>query len=471
MIEFVRAGYPCIGVQTYEEDRFLKFLRRELESVAPDVEFQVSTWSALSQNSPAEEVMNLSSAPSTPGTWKILVLKDVNRLLEDITLIRAIRDFCANNRRKRKTIILLAPSLSIPEELMTDVVLWDFPLPSESELLDTAKRVVENLTKTEVKGVENSASAKGLTLHEAENTFVLSLVRTKGKEIDRRTINEQKADLVRKSGLLELFEPEKEENLGGFEYLKEYVRRRKKAFSDSSLPAPKGIVLVGPPGTGKSLSAKVTASILNLPLVRFNIPALKSPYVGESQRRMKQALKVVDAVSPCVVWIDEIEKALSGVQSSSRSDAGTTASMFGELLTWMQESKAKKFIVATANDVEELLSISQGALLRRFDELFFVDLPSLSQRVEIFKIMNRKYGTNLSPEKWSKVTSNWSGAEIEKFVINSIYDGEELAYRTIRPLYEKNMTLINKLRQWAYENAVPVNQREEEELLWQEQES
>jgi len=176
---------------------------------------------------------------------------------------------------------------------------------------------------------------------------------------------------------------------------------------------------------------------------------------------MRQALSIIDAISPCVVWIDEIEKSLGGVQSSNKTDGGTTSAMFGYLLTWMQESKSPKFIVATCNDIDDLLSISQGALLRRFDDIFFVDLPSEQERTEILKIMNARYNTNHELSLSNRM-EGWTGAEIEKFVIASVYDGVDEAFANIKPLYHQNREKIEKAREWAKFNARLANSSQDE---------
>jgi len=176
---------------------------------------------------------------------------------------------------------------------------------------------------------------------------------------------------------------------------------------------------------------------------------------------MREALKLIDAISPVVVWIDEIEKALGGVLSSNVTDGGTTSSMFGHLLTWMQESTSKKYIVATSNNIEELMAISHGALIRRFDDIFFVDLPSLEERKEILKIMNQKYNTDI-PLQLAEKMENWTGAEIEKFVITSVFDGIEEALSSIKPIYKQNKEAIEKLRNWARSNARIANKHPQE---------
>jgi SpoVK/Ycf46/Vps4 family AAA+-type ATPase len=257
---------------------------------------------------------------------------------------------------------------------------------------------------------------------------------------------------------MELYKPVDESELGGLDVLKTYLHNRRRGFDPANgiSAFPKGIILVGLPGGGKSLSAKVTASILGMPLVRLDISALKGSLVGESEQKMRQALKVIDAVAPCVCWIDEAEKALSGVQSSGKTDGGSSAGMFSTLLTWMQESITPKYVVATVNDIDTLLEISQGAFIRRFDDVFFVDLPSREDRVKILSIMNKRYGTRCECKVVDQMEC-WTGAEIERFVIASLYDGAEVAMANVHPIYQQNRAKIDAARDWAKDNARLAN--------------
>ena len=456
--ELIYAGYPLIAVPTYEEDRFIEYLTSKLK------DYKIFTWDVLNgmqdvegkkkypnTEEPVEAVNKLRGEPA----GAILVMKDIHRMLENALVVRLLKEASKFMKVRHKHIIMVAPHINIPLELRKDVTVWDFELPSVEHLTELAKTIARDNSISNVNH-EHAVHAVGLTANEAENVFSLSLIKT--KNYDRELIMSEKLNIIRKSGLLEAIHPEPEELLGGFENLKEYVRRRKKAFEDERLPSPRGILLIGAPGTGKSLASKVTASILNVPLARLDITALKGSLVGQSEANMREALKIIDAVSPCVVQIDEIEKHISGVQSSARSDGGTTMGMFGVFLTWLQERKSRNFIVATANDITDLFTISQGALMRRFDEIFFVDLPDEDERREIIRIMNKKYGTSI-PEDYAERMEHWSGAEIEKFVIKSVYDGIEEAFKSIRPLYYANREKFDELREWAKRHAVFVNRQ------------
>jgi len=453
---YLKAGYPCLWVQTHEEGRAISQLSQEAEGYSiyswdiVDGLRDHATGQARLMPDPIKPLQAVLGLPES----SILFLLDFHKFISSVEVFRTVKNLIPALKATDRHLVIVSPILSIPIELEKDITVLNFQLPTVQELLETATRIV---TENEL-GVavdEHAISAgKGLTLHEAENAMALSLVTE--KTFSKKVIQAEKLQAIRKSGLMELYEPVTEDQLGGLEPLKWYIRNRKRGFEDASLPTPKGILLVGLPGAGKSLTAKVTASVLDFPLIRLDIASLKGSLVGESEAKMRQALSLIDAVAPCVVWIDEIEKALGGVQSSNKTDGGTTSSMFGYLLTWMQESRTPKYIIATSNDIDDLLSISQGALLRRFDDIFFVDLPSLGERQEILGIMNARYGTNLSLDLCTHM-EGWTGAEIEKFVIACIYDGEDEAFSNIKPIYHQNREKIEKAREWARYNARLAN--------------
>jgi MoxR-like ATPase len=472
MNEFVNlldAGYSIIWLTSSEEDsHVLNKIRaavgNEYQLYEWDVERGVRGLNVAAGKKDGEQMTD-PAAPikyliETLGQDSVIILKDYDVFLKNIEVQRAIKNHIPHMRGKGKHIVIMSSGTSpIPESMEHLVTMWDFPLPSLEELTEVAERLAKGCElKIDKKVLEH---AKGMTLHEAENAISRSFV-TDGA-LTHQTIELEKLQVARKSGLIEIVPPADEKDLGGVEPLKKYIHNRKRGYVDVNMPAPKGILLVGPPGAGKSLTAKVISSVFGFPLVRLDVGGLKGSLVGQSEARMKKALNVIDAISPCVVWIDEIEKALGGVMSSNRTDGGTTSQMFGYLLTWMQESKAKKFIVATSNDIDDLRRISQGALLRRFDDVFFVDLPTIDERKVILEIMNRRYGSKYSPETVNKLP-HFSGAEIEKFVIGAIYDGEEVALSQIKPLYLQNREHIERARQWALKNARFANVGERDKV-------
>lgn len=460
--EYLIAGYPCLWIETHEEFRAIQVLAHEAHG------YSIYSWDLVSGLK--EHATGQVTSCSTPikvletiksmGSGTVVFLKDFHKFLSNVEVLRSVKNLIPILKANDKHIIFISPIVSIPVELEKDVNILPFVLPTVDELIKIAEKMVKDNNLNVKVDRQIISSAKGLTLQEAENAMARSLVEK--KDFDRNILEEEKLQIIKKSGLMEIFEPVPVDQLGGLDELKNYIYKRKKGFQpESKLPTLKGILLVGVPGGGKSLSAKVIASVLECPLVRLDIGSLKGSKVGESEARMRAALATIDAIGFCVVWVDEIEKVLSGVLSSGQVDAGTTSTMFGTLLTWMQESKSPHYIIATCNQIEDLLAISQGALLRRFDDIFFVDTPSRSEREEIIKIMNKKYNTKLNHDLADR-TEGWTGAEIEKFVIASIYEGEEEAFKNIKPISKQNEAILSKAREWSKYNCRLANSKETE---------
>jgi SpoVK/Ycf46/Vps4 family AAA+-type ATPase len=250
--------------------------------------------------------------------------------------------------------------------------------------------------------------------------------------------------------------------VGGLELFKQYLNNRMKAFEPGNdhLPKPKALLLVGIPGTGKSLSCKAAASILNWPLIRLDISSLKGSLVGESERKIRQATSTIDAFGKAVVWLDEIDKVFSGIKSSGHTDGGTTSGMFGHFLTWMQETRSPVLVMATANNISELPPEFMRA--GRFDSMFFVDIPTLTERLEIIRIMNARYGSKI-PFECSEKLQGWSGAEIEQLAKDSLFDGLDAALESIVPLSRTMKEEITALREWARTRARKANSPEDED--------
>ena len=472
--DLIHAGYPILWVQTHEEDRAIKSIAKCLQE-DKEIKYEGYEWDLASGLKPAVsktgEVKADINGPveileylklkfkDTQTENQTYFLKDFHRYTNSIDVVRRLKNLVPHLKDTLSRVVLVGPKSEIPIELEKDITPCEFDLPDLPEI----KKIADEIIKASAMDVKYDTldleAALGLTAVEAENSIALSLA-ISGK-IERGLIEVEKLNAVRKSGLLEQFADTEESELGGLAPLKAYIHSRRRGFTEDGLPRPKGIILAGLPGSGKSLSAKVVANVLGMPLLRLDISALKGSLVGESETKMRSALRLIDAVAPAVVWIDEIEKALGGVQSSNRTDGGTTSAMFGYLLTWMQESKKPKYIVATCNDIDDLLQISQGALLRRFDDVFFLDVPSRKERLEILRIMNKRYGQTIDEELVSKMT-DWTGAEIEKFVIGSVYEGVDKAMAMTRPIYHKNRERIDAARRWALENARYGNDRDPE---------
>jgi hypothetical protein len=456
--DYLSAGYPALWVQTHEESRAI----RTLSESAP--EYHAFVWDLVDGllecatgkvQAIRDPVKAIQSATSLPEA-SIIFMKDFHKFMKSIEVYRSFKNILWALQSTDRHIIFISPVIEIPTEVEKDITIYEFALPSVEDITALATKIVQENNLDFVVNASDMAAGKGLTESEVTNAITLSIVQSGG--LNRSVIEHEKLQAVKKSGLMELYKPVEESELGGLDALKTYLHNRKRGFDPvNGISAfPKGILLVGLPGGGKTLSAKVTASILGMPLIRLDLANLKGSLVGESEQKMRQALKVIDAVAPCVVWLEELEKSLSGVQSSGKTDGGTTSSMFGLLLTWMQESTTPKYLVATCNDIEDLLSISQGALIRRFDDVFFVDLPSREDRVSILKIMNKRYGTECKCDIVDQM-DGWTGAEIERFVVSSLYDGIEVAMANVHQIYQQNRAKIDAARDWAKDNARLAN--------------
>jgi SpoVK/Ycf46/Vps4 family AAA+-type ATPase len=263
--------------------------------------------------------------------------------------------------------------------------------------------------------------------------------------------------MLRKTGLLEFWEPTDIEDVGGLGELKKYIYQRSNALlsQTSELPKPRAILLCGVPGTGKSLSCKATANILGWPLIRLDIGALKGSLVGESEQKMRQATKIIDAFGQAVVWIDEVEKAFAGSSARNSMDSGTSAGMFSHWLTWLQETASPILVMTTANDIQAL----PPEFLRtgRFDTTFFVDLPGQREREEIIQIINGKYGSEIPKEFATTHLEGFTGAEIEQLAKDSLFDGLDDALHNLVPISQVMKEQVEGLRKWSKSRARLAN--------------
>jgi SpoVK/Ycf46/Vps4 family AAA+-type ATPase len=307
--------------------------------------------------------------------------------------------------------------------------------PTKEQLAPVLEGIVESAKLTGIEGNQRDKvldAACGLTTIEAENAFALSVV--EAGNIDSLVVAREKAHAVKKSGLLELVEAKESlDAIGGLDVLKDWLLKRRSAFSqraiDYGLPSPRGLLIIGIPGTGKSLTAKATAKVFGVPLLKLDAGRIFAGLVGQSESNLRSVTQTAEAIAPCCLWIDEIEKGFSGSRSWNSSDGGTSARVFGSFISWMQEKKAPVFVVATANDVSQL----PPEMLRkgRFDELFFVDLPNQQEREAIWGIQIGNYGRDprdFDLVQLAKVTEGLTGSELEQVFIEALYlafDGEK----------------------------------------------
>jgi SpoVK/Ycf46/Vps4 family AAA+-type ATPase len=390
-------------------------------------------------------------------------------------VVRRVRELAGYLKNSFKTLVIVGPTLQLPFELQKEVTVVEFDLPDQGELGDLLDRTLAEVNEATGRSLQVPAesreriltAASGLTLNEAENVFAKTLV-ISGRltEADLPIILSEKEQTIRKSGLLEYYHADADlHQVGGMDVLKDWLDKRSVAFEERAkqhgLPAPKGVLLIGVQGCGKSLAAKAIAGVWGLPLLRLDVGRLFNSLVGSSEENVRTAIRVAESVAPAVLWVDEIEKSMSGSQSSAYTDGGTSARVLSTFLTWLQEKSSPVFVVATANSIEQL----PPELLRRgrLDETFFVDLPDASERREIFRIHLEKRdrdATGFNLDRLADGTEGFSGAEIEQCVIAGLFDAysantpltveilERCAWDTV-PLSRMMKEPIDRLREWA----------------------
>jgi ATP-dependent 26S proteasome regulatory subunit len=478
----VRARYPLVWLVTWEEQR----LEAILGGLADSHSKQILTWSVGrgfrrppgSRAPPpegCEEPLAALHAIEKLAEPSLVVLKDLHPFLQDPVVVRTLRDLAQHLKSTFTTVIVLSPTLAIPVELEKDVSVLDVPLPSYRDLLQLLKEIVELVRRNrraEVVLSKDDAdqllrAAQGLTLSEAENAFAKAIARDgRLSRDDVELVLEEKRQVIRKSGLLEYFPADARlADVGGLGQLKRWLDRRGAAFSEAArqfgLPEPKGLLLLGVQGCGKSLTAKAVAAQWRLPLLRLDLGRIFSSFIGSSEENLRRAIRVAESVAPVVLWVDEIEKGLSGAGGSGQADSGVSARVFGGLLTWLQEKTAPVFVVATANQIANL----PPELLRkgRFDEIFFIDLPAAPERREILEIHLRKRRRDPAAFDLAALdaaTEGFSGAELEQAVISGLYDafaeGGELGQAHLARAVGESLPLsttmreeIHRLRAWA----------------------
>jgi len=445
----IRARYPLLYLVTSEELRaveaMLDIAQRRQKKVFERscstgiVPAGASIQSQKSRNPATKDPLAALDQVIEQVEPAIYLFKDFHPFLtkNNFAVTRKLKEIALHLKNSFKTIVLVSPVLEIPVELEKEVTVLNFPLPTRedlAELLDKILADVKQLKQVSIDLDETGRerllqAALGLTLGEAENVFAKIIV--KDQRLSADDVGEvfaQKQQIIRKSGLLEYCATgETFSNVGGLAMLKDWLNKRSVAFSDEArgfgLPAPKGILLLGVQGCGKSLCAKAVSSLWQMPLLRFDMGRMFGSFVGSSEENVRRAISVAESVAPAILWVDEIDKAFAGSQSSGGSDGGTAARVFGTFLTWLSEKSAPVFVVATANDISQL----PPELLRkgRFDEIFFVDLPIVEERGEVFRIHLARRGRD--PEQFdlpalAEASKDFSGAEIEEAIISALYD-------------------------------------------------
>lgn len=487
----LKARFPYIYINTWEEERVLNILEQLTQEVSLiKTTRQCVIWS-ITQGMRCED-KKLDATIKSPikalefiekyQEPALFILKDfhiyfggeLNRPA-DFEVIRKLRDLLPILKRSGvvKNIIFLSPRLVLPYDLQKDMVVMDFELPNKDQMMTLLDNLIEANQKNPNLKIDLSLEDKeilakaalGLTHQEAENAYARAMVTY--QKLDKHTrdvIIDEKRQIIQKEGLLEFIKTKYiMKDVGGLDNLKKWLLKRQNAFLDSAkrycLPDPKGILIAGVPGCGKSLIAKAVSEMWHIPLLRLDIGKIYSGVLGSSEENLRKSIKVAETMAPCILWIDEIEK---GFGRASVTDGGTSVRILGTFLTWLQEKKSSVFVVATANEIDQLPT----ELLRkgRFDEIFFVDLPTFVERREIFKVhlekrlideevkgnlvINDELLNNLANR-----TEGFVGSEIENIVINGLFD----AY------YEKrSLTELDLVR--AIKNMVPLSVTQEEHI-------
>lgn len=449
---FIRAGYPAIVFTTAEEDRALtvcesiaKMLNKTFSfwSVTKGIQSQIKNYDTMSATMLESEIKaeigdkkNMMIDPikvleepmkKASKTGMVYALLDFHPFIKTPNVWRRAKDLFKIAKSRGITYVFISAEFEVPAELKREVIIASLPLPTRDELNNTLKKMANlfNISVPEDSQIYVEA-ALGLTINEAENAFATSLA--KNGCFDVMQVNRVKEKTICSGGLIECKSSnETLDSIGGLKNFTGWARKRFLAYSpeanDYGIPAPKGTLLVGVPGSGKSLSAKALANLWQKPLLKLDIGKLFGSLVGETESNTRKALEIAEAMAPCILWIDEIEKGLAGIQSSGKTDSGVTSRAFGTILTWLQEKETPVFVIATANNVAEL----PPEFLRkgRFDEIFFVDIPTIEERKEIFAIQLKKYKrnpTDFDLDILAKESNKFTGAEIEQAIINALYD-------------------------------------------------
>ncbi len=495
----IKAGAKVVEVASYEWQR----VHAIVAEIAEDIDVPWFSWSSVSGlkvwTGSNFKVIN-EDCTTLPQVFQyylraeqdmLLILEDFHPYSDcaspvNVRFLREMMRPASYVGNYKKAVILSAPCKFVPDELSKELPVVELELPDRDTLKILAHSVVR---RYEAECFEADITSKlleaalGLTVMEAELAFSKAIIRQrKLTEEEIPLIIAEKEQIIKKSGLLEYYHPTEYLNsVGGLDNLKDWIRKRGMAYSDEArsygLSTPRGVLLLGVPGCGKSLIAKAIANEWQFPLLRFDLGKVYGGVVGESERNIRYALDVAKTISPCVLWIDEIEKGLSGFQSSGRTDGGTSARVFGTFLTWLQEKTEPVFVVATANDI----SAMPPELLRkgRFDEIFFVDLPSESERRNIFNIHLGAKGRDaqslkLDMDRLTMLTEGFSGSEIAEAINEALGEAffehqKNLEQKNLEnciaktcPLSRTMAETIFNLRKWADKRARSASSEEPE---------
>lgn len=471
----LRARYPLLYLPTQEEERVEAAIAQCAKNLGNRA---VYSWdfvdgyqgnandAGAGKRNPLQALELVESLPPTAAI--VFILRDFHRFLDDVAIARKLRNLARRLKSQPKNIVILAPTLSIPDELSEVLTVVEFPLPCEAEIRAEIARLLSTTgQQLETRVLDELVrSCQGLSMERIRRVLARAIATHREiQAADVELILEEKRQTIRQTQILDFYPTTANiTDIGGLDNLKDWLLRRGGAFSDQArqygLPHPRGLLLVGIQGTGKSLTAKAIAHHWHLPLLRLDVGRLFAGLVGESESRTRQMIQLAEALAPCILWIDEIDKAFAGLDG--RGDSGTTSRVFGTFITWMAEKTSPVFVVATANDIQAL----PPEMLRkgRFDEIFFVGLPTQEERKAIFTVhLQRLRPQTLKQYELNRLayeTPDFSGAEIEQVLIEAMHIGFSqnrdfttddilaAASQTI-PLARTAQTQIEFLQEWA----------------------
>ncbi|MEM0979321.1 MAG: AAA family ATPase [Cyanobacteria bacterium P01_H01_bin.58] len=475
LLLLLRACYPVIYISTCEEERVEQAIFTSAQELSNR---NVYYWDfvdgyqgnlndqGVARRNPLQALEHIEKIPESVAA--LFVLRDFHRFFEDVAISRKLRNLARRLKSQSKNILLIAPQVQVPDDLQETITVIEFALPGVEEIRTEVTRLLGSLnTSIGAKDIDTLVqSCQGLSIERIRRVLARGIAAHgtfRPEDID--LVLEEKRQTIRQTQILDFY-PAKEQiaDIGGLDNLKDWLLRRGNAFSEKArqygLPYPRGLLLVGIQGTGKSLMAKAIAHHWHLPLLRLDVGRLFAGLIGESESRTRQMIQIAEALAPCVLWIDEIDKAFAGVDG--RGDAGTSSRVFGTFITWMAEKTSPVFVVATANNIQSL----PPELLRRgrFDEIFFVGLPSQEERQSIFEVhLSRLRTHNLQSYDLNRLayeTPSFSGAEIEQAIVEAMHLGfsqardfttEDIleAASQIVPLARTAQEQVEALQAWA----------------------
>jgi ATP-dependent 26S proteasome regulatory subunit len=473
---YLLAGYPAVALETAEERRLIQHILSQITSDIPVWQIAAAGGLVALKNTGAADPSCAYAAAfqRAAKTTCILVVLDWHHVCRSPSGYRPLLASWQGIKAKQSCVLLIAPRWELPPELQHSIPVLQVPLPGREELAQLLEKVRSPEGEPVVLEEETRQAildaASGLTVEEAENAVALSMVRSQFTRPDPAQIEAEKIRLVRATCGLEMARGLSLDQVGGYGHLKRWVREEVIPHRRDPVLRVRAALLVGPPGTGKSMACRAVGGALGMPVIRLDLAACRGQYVGQTESAVRTALQVADAVAPCVLWCDEIDSALGGHASSAHTDGGVTLGVLSLLLTWLQEHESEVLFLGTANYPERI----PPAFLRpgRLDAIWALDLPCLSERAEIARIHLERTGCAIDghPQQIAQLTPDYSGAEIAAVVLTAARrtrrqftaQALEEAVQRITPLARSRAEELEKMRQWARAYAQPAGGEEED---------